>query len=121
MRVHTVSTTPHPVDTEHVSELFNAQSDSTRVRIVHILSQGQQTVSGLVGALALPQSTVSRHLATLRHAHVVVADRQGTSMRYRLADVHVGDLVKEAFSHAEHERLGFSDHVQQKALSGSGR
>jgi DNA-binding transcriptional ArsR family regulator len=121
MRVHTVSTTPHPVDTEHVSELFKALSDPTRVRIIHSLSQGQHTVNGLVEALALPQSTVSRHLATLRHAHVVIADRQGTSMHYRLADVHVGDLVKEAFSHAEHERLGLPDHAEKNVLTGSSR
>ena len=120
MRLHPVSTTLHSDDTLHVSELFKALADPIRVRLVHILSQGPSTVNGLVEVLMLPQSTVSRHLATLRHAHVVVADRQGTSMHYRLADIHVGDLVKEAFSHAEHERLGLPDHIRQTTLAGSG-
>ena len=119
MRVHPVSVNLHSDDTLHVSELFKALSDPTRVRLVHLLSQGQSTVNDLVKALTLPQSTVSRHLATLRHAHLVVADRQGTSMRYRLADTHVGDLVREAFSHVEHERLGLPDHAGQDALASS--
>jgi len=113
MRFHPMPDIPHPEDTLHVSELFKALADPTRVRLVQLLHQKPSSVNELVEALGLPQSTVSRHLATLRHAHVVTADRQGTSMHYRLSDVHVGDLVKEAFSHAEHERLGLPDHDQQ--------
>lgn len=110
MRTHATTTEPPPEDVEQVSELFKALSDPIRARLVLLLTGGAQHVHQLVDRLALPQSTVSRHLAILRNARVVRAERQGTSMLYRLADAHVGDLVWEAFSHAEHARLGLPDH-----------
>lgn len=64
---------------------FKALSDETRLRIMALLSRGELCVCDLMEILALPQSTVSRHLATLRHAGLVEDRRQGVWMYYRLA------------------------------------
>ena len=64
---------------------FKALSDETRLRIMALLSKGELCVCDLMEILALPQSTVSRHLATLRHVQLVEDRRQGVWMFYRLA------------------------------------
>ncbi|WP_263862379.1 ArsR/SmtB family transcription factor [Deinococcus detaillensis] len=89
------------------------------MQLVLLLLQGERSVTGLVDALGQPQSTVSRHLALLRSAQVVKTRREATHIYYRLADAHVAQLVQQAFSHAQHERLGLPDHVLPNPLIGS--
>lgn len=67
------------------ASIFKALSDETRLRILALLSQGELCVCDLVAILDLPQSTVSRHLACLRHTGLVEDRRQGVWMFYRLA------------------------------------
>lgn len=110
MRRHRIAPEPHPDDHARVVATFKALADDTRVRLVLLLLDGERNVTELVEALAAPQSTVSRHLAVLRHADLLATRRDGSSIYYRLADSHVGDLVRQAFSHAEHDRLGLPDH-----------
>lgn len=109
MKRHTISTTPHPADLASVAKTFKALADPTRARLILLLSEEERTVTALVEALQAPQSTVSRHLAVLRNAELVVTQRAGVRVYYRLASSHVGDLVYEAFAHAEHERLEFDE------------
>jgi len=66
------------------AHLFKALSEPVRLRILALLSDGEHCVCDLMAVLDLPQSTVSRHLATLRHAGWVEGRRQGLWMYYRL-------------------------------------
>lgn len=68
------------------AKLFKALSDETRLRILSLLAGGELCVCDLMTILDLPQSTVSRHLATLRNAELVEDRRQGVWMYYRLAE-----------------------------------
>jgi ArsR family transcriptional regulator len=68
-----------------IAHLFKALSDETRLRILSLLGAGELCVCDLMEILALPQSTVSRHLAYLRNADLVEDRRQGIWMYYRLA------------------------------------
>lgn len=104
MKGHRLPTSPPPRDIDRLTGVFRALSDPTRLRLVLRLSHGESNVAGLVAALDLPQSTVSRHLAVLRSSDLVRRERHATSMVYRLAGPHLRDLLLEAFSHAEHER-----------------
>jgi ArsR family transcriptional regulator len=65
--------------------MFRAFSDRTRLRLLHLLRNGELCVCDLVGALEVPQPKVSRHLAYLRRAGLVVARKEGLWMHYRLA------------------------------------
>ncbi len=67
------------------ARLFKALSDETRLRILALLCRGELCVCELMAVLELPQSTVSRHLAYLRNASLVLDRRQGVWMYYRLA------------------------------------
>lgn len=65
--------------------IFRALSDRTRLRILNLLQSGEVCVCHLVEVLGSPQPTVSRHLAYLRKAGLVVARKEGLWMHYRLA------------------------------------
>jgi DNA-binding transcriptional ArsR family regulator len=67
--------------------IFEAFADSTRRRILALLAdQGELCVCELTAALAEGQPKISRHLATLKEAGLVIPRRAGTWMHYRLDD-----------------------------------
>lgn len=73
---------------DYYPQWCKALSDPLRVRLVYLLSQVEQVcVCDLVATLGAPQSTVSRHLAILRNAHMVQAIRKGTWMHYQLESI----------------------------------
>jgi ArsR family transcriptional regulator, arsenate/arsenite/antimonite-responsive transcriptional repressor len=65
--------------------LFKAFADPTRLRILNVLAAGELCVCDIVDLLALPQPTVSRHLAALRHAGLVDVARAQQFAHYRLS------------------------------------
>jgi ArsR family transcriptional regulator len=69
---------------KQTARMFKTLADETRLRILALLTSGELCVCDLMAALELPQSTVSRHLATLRNAGLVEDRRQGVWMYYRL-------------------------------------
>ncbi|TVM19539.1 ArsR family transcriptional regulator [Oceanidesulfovibrio indonesiensis] len=82
---------------ETLAFFFKALADPTRLRILRCLTHGELCVCDIMAALDMPQSTVSRHLATLRHAGLVAGRRGGKWMYYRLAeqDSHLAGSVAE--------------------------
>ncbi len=62
--------------------IFKSMTDPTRRRILQVLLQNELGVSELVNVLDAPQSTVSRHLKSLREAGLVDARQSGTSATY---------------------------------------
>jgi ArsR family transcriptional regulator len=62
--------------------LLKAVADPTRRRILQTLVASELSVNDLVAVLQLPQSSVSRHLKTLRDAGLVDARHEGTSATY---------------------------------------
>ena len=78
-----------PANTELVArvvERLRALADASRVRILARLQAGPANVSTLTTALHMNQASVSKHLAVLRQAGLVAADRIGTHAVYRIAD-----------------------------------
>lgn len=66
------------------AKTFKALADETRLRIMALLTNGELCVCDLMAVLALPQSTISRHLSYLKNAGWVEDRRQGVWMHYRL-------------------------------------
>ena len=70
---------------KNTAQVFKALSDETRLRIMGLLIAGEELcVCDIIGALDLPQSTVSRHLAYLRNSGLLEDRRQGVWMYYRI-------------------------------------
>src|SRR4051812_2762851 len=70
---------------DRVDVMFRAFSDRTRLRILNLLGAGELCVCDIERVLRLPQPKVSRHLAYLRKAGLVVGRKQGLWMHYALA------------------------------------
>ena len=68
-----------------VDLLFRAFSDRTRLRILHMLRDGELCVCHIVDVLGVPQPKASRHLAYLRKVGLVKARKQGQWSYYQLA------------------------------------
>jgi len=69
-----------------LQDLFDTLADATRRRILLLLqTQGELCVCELTAALNEIQPKVSRHLAVMKEAGMVIPRRQGTWMHYRLA------------------------------------
>jgi DNA-binding transcriptional ArsR family regulator len=70
--------------------------DSSRFRIVMILQSGERFVSALAHEVGLSQSCTTRHLQALQKAGVVVGERQGkrVGFRLRIDDTRVRDLIR---------------------------
>ena len=77
-----------------VDRLFRAFSDRTRLRILHLLQDGEMCVCDLVGALKVPQPTASRHLAYLRRAGLVTVRKSASWSYYTLAEPRNGFHAK---------------------------
>jgi DNA-binding transcriptional ArsR family regulator len=72
---------------------FTLIADPTRRRILDRLRGEGSDVGGLITALGLPQSLVSKHLRVLREAGVVTATVAGKRRVYRLAAEPLPDVL----------------------------
>lgn len=66
--------------------VLRSLADPTRRRLLQLLLREELNVGELVEALSQPQSTISRHLKTLRTAGLVQDRRNGTTVRYIAVD-----------------------------------
>ena len=65
--------------------MFRAFSDRTRLRILNMLRGGEVCVCDLVTVIDAPQPKISRHLAYLRRAGLVIGRKDGLWTHYTLA------------------------------------
>ena len=64
--------------------VFKAMSDATRRKIIELLREGPKTAGEIADHFTHVQPTISRHLTVLKNAHLVIDQREGTFIIYRL-------------------------------------
>jgi DNA-binding transcriptional ArsR family regulator len=84
--------TAQPVH-EVKAALFRVLGHPARVRILELLREGERSVGQLQVELELDSGGTSQHLSALRRLGVVESRRDGTSVRYRVEDPRVFDLL----------------------------
>lgn len=84
-------------------DLLRSLAAPVRIAIVLQLRESACCVHELVDALELPQPLVSQHLRILKAAGVVVGERTGREVHYRLVDDHLTEIVVAAVAHAGEE------------------
>jgi DNA-binding transcriptional ArsR family regulator len=80
---------------EPVAERLRLLADSTRLRILNALRDGELSVVEIVEAVGASQPNVSRHLALLLRAGIVARQPQGRQVHYRIVDSFI-DRICEA-------------------------
>jgi len=71
---------------ETFETVAKAIADPSRVRILKLLEGGELCVCQVTTVLGLANATVSKHLAGLKTAGLILARREGKWVYYRLAD-----------------------------------
>jgi DNA-binding transcriptional ArsR family regulator len=82
-----------------LSETFKIFGNSTRLKILTLLSVEDLCVCDISEILNLSQSAVSHQLSTLRSKNLVKYTKEGKQARYSLADKHVIDLLNIGIEH----------------------
>ncbi|MBO7352620.1 MAG: winged helix-turn-helix transcriptional regulator [Lachnospiraceae bacterium] len=94
-----------PIEDEmyDLAELFKCFGDSTRVRILCVLLQGEFCVGDIAEALNMTQSAVSHQLKLLKQAKLIAGKRDGKQILYSLADDHVRSIINIGLEHIEED------------------
>jgi ArsR family transcriptional regulator, arsenate/arsenite/antimonite-responsive transcriptional repressor len=90
-----------------MERFFVALSDRTRLRILNLIGYDEVCVCFFVEVLEEGQPKISRHLAYLRRAGIVVARRDGKWMHYRIvtpADTHAERILKNVMSWMKNDK-----------------
>ena len=86
-------------DREPPDELFAALADATRRRILRaVADHGPVTATALADRLPVSRQAVAKHLALLRGAGLVTAERSGRETRFTADTAPLGDLAAWADS-----------------------
>ena len=78
------------------AELFRALGHAGRVRILEVLSDGDQTVGELAALVGLEPSHLSQQLGVLRRVGAVTVQRVGSTATYSLTSPEVRELLAVA-------------------------
>lgn len=84
-----------------LADLFKMFSDSTRIKILYDLFDGEKNVSEICADIEMNQSAVSHQLKLLKTSKLVKARREGKAIIYSLADEHVKTIISMGKEHIE--------------------
>lgn len=108
--------TGHVPDVPAAARLFAQLSNLSRLAILHALIDGPRTVRALTQAVQLSQPLVSQHLRRLRDAQLVIGDRRGREVHYRLADARLIPLIEGALEQVSSPPVPVEDAAAQPEL-----
>ncbi len=80
---------------QQVAQVAQAIANPHRLELLDLLVQSPRSVEQLASASALSIANASQHLQRLKRGGLIIGERQGTTVRYRLADQAVARLWTE--------------------------
>jgi DNA-binding transcriptional ArsR family regulator len=78
------------------ARIFKVLSVGTRVEIIELLKDRPLCVNALANTLGITQAAVSQHLRILRDADIVLADKRGYFVHYRINEKTLAEWNKKA-------------------------
>ena len=96
-------TMPEETELYDLAELFKVFGDSTRIRILFVLSSAEVCVCDLARVLNMTQSAISHQFRILKQNKLVKSRREGKSIFYSLADGHVSTIIAQGRDHIEED------------------
>jgi DNA-binding transcriptional ArsR family regulator len=77
-----------------MNDVFRALADPTRREILKLLRAGPRTSGEIAERFPSTWATISRHLGILKDARLVLAERDGQSIRYELNTTVFQEVVE---------------------------
>ena len=84
-----------------LADLFKTFADSTRIKILYDLFDGEKNVTEICDDIEMNQSAVSHQLKALKNAKLVKSRRDGKAIYYSLDDDHVKTIIAMGKEHIE--------------------
>lgn len=82
-----------------LAEFFKVFADSTRIKILYALSEGEMCVCDIWQSLGLTQSAVSHQLRILKQMRLVKYRKDGKTIYYSLDDGHIQSILNQGLDH----------------------
>lgn len=83
---------------EENAEILKALAHPVRLCIVHrLISCKGCNVSNMQNCLGVPQSTISQHVATLRHLGIIAGERDGSKIIYKVINPKAQAIINVLF------------------------
>ena len=82
-----------------LSEFFKVFGDSTRIKILYVLSQSEMCVCDIATLLQMGQSAISHQLRVLKQMRLVKFRRDGKTVFYSLSDGHIQTILAQGMEH----------------------
>lgn len=86
-----------------LGDFFKTFGDSTRIRIVHSLIEGEKCVCDIASALGMSDSAISHQLRVLRQSKIARTRREGKQIFYSIDDSHVELIFNTGLEHVREE------------------
>ncbi len=87
-----------------LSELFKIFGDTTRIKILFELTDGEKNVTQISESLKMSQPAISQQLRVLKGSGLVTYRRDGKSLYYSLADDHVKIIISIGMEHVREQK-----------------
>lgn len=84
-----------------LADLFKVFSDTTRIKVLFSLMDGELCVADIASAIGATQSAVSHQLRILKNARLVKFQRDGKNIVYSLSDDHVYTMLAQGLTHIQ--------------------
>ena len=90
---------PQEQELVELSEFFKVFGDSTRIKILYVLSQSEMCVCDIATLLQMGQSAISHQLRILKQMRLVKFRRDGKTVFYSLSDNHIQTILAQGMEH----------------------
>ena len=84
---------PDDDSTRKIARFFALLSDPSRVKLLSALTISPLCVTDLAAILNMNQTTVSHQLRLLRDLDVVICERQGKILKYKIANPKINEIL----------------------------
>lgn len=84
---------------EEMAQILKVFGDSTRIKIIDVLSISEMCVCDLAAVLGMTQSAISHQLRVLKRERVVKYRKEGKVVYYSLDDEHVKGIFNLTLEH----------------------
>lgn len=84
-----------------LADFFKVFGDTTRIKILYVLSRSEMCVCDIASLLQMSQSAISHQLRVLKQMRLVKFRREGKTVFYSLADGHIETILAQGMEHIE--------------------
>lgn len=82
-----------------MADFYKALSDSTRIKIINVLYEGELCVCDISALINMTKSATSHQLKYLKDMNLIKSRKEGKVVFYSLADKHVIEVFEISKSH----------------------